>query len=337
MIVADFQHRHAGHCETGVTSSLLRHYGLELSEPMALGLSASLTFVHFPLIKVGGFPLTTYRMPPGSVYGGLRKALRLRMRTQRFRAVEPAMTALDAELSAGRPVGLQTSVYWLPYFPPEMRFHFNAHNLIVYGKDGDDYLVSDPVFDQPQRCPSADLRKARFTRGIFAPKGLLYYPQTVAPDFDLRRAARRAIRKTWRMMLHTPVRFVGVRAIEMLARHIETLDRRNPDLRWQRLYVGNIIRMQEEIGTGGGGFRFMYAAFLQELGEKLGDAQLRELSQQMTACGDTWRRFALQGALFARKRDGVTTALLAARLRDCAVAERQVFEGLKAWSKSQAA
>src|SRR3546814_3394163 len=90
-------------------------------------------------------------MPPGSVYGGLRKALHLKMNKRRFRTVERAMLALDVELAIGRPVGLQTSVYWLPYFPPEMRFHFNAHNLVVYGKDGDDYLISDPVFDQPQR------------------------------------------------------------------------------------------------------------------------------------------------------------------------------------------
>jgi hypothetical protein len=335
VIVKNFEHRHAGHCETGVTSSLLRHYGIELSEPMVLGLSAALTFFHFPFVKVGGFPITAYRMPPGRVYGGLCKALRLSMRKRRFRDADAATAALDAELAAGRPVGLQTSVYWLPYFPPEMRFHFNAHNLIVYGKDGDDYLISDPVFDQPQRCPSADLRKARFARGTFAPKGLMYQPQDLAPDFDLRSAAHAAIAKTWKMMLHTPLPYVGVRAIERLARELDELDRRKPDVRWQRLYVGNIIRMQEEIGTGGGGFRFMYAAFLQELGERLADATLLDISRQMTACGDAWRQFALHGALFARKKPDITPATLAAKLRDCATQERAVYEALKRWSKTR--
>ena len=75
MIVNTFQHRHAGHCESGVTANLLSFYGLKLSEPMALGLSGTLTFAHLPFVKVGGFPLTTYRMPPGSVYKGLRKPL----------------------------------------------------------------------------------------------------------------------------------------------------------------------------------------------------------------------------------------------------------------------
>src|SRR3546814_17873897 len=102
---------------------------------MALGLSSALTFAYFPFVKVGGFPLTTYRMPPGSVYGGLRKALHLKMNKRRFRTVERAMLALDVELAIGRPVGLQTSVYWLPYFPPEMSFTFTSEARLV-GKEG---------------------------------------------------------------------------------------------------------------------------------------------------------------------------------------------------------
>lgn len=331
MIVPNFQHRHAGHCESGVTASLLTHYGLPISEPMVFGLSASLTFVHLPFVKIGGFPLTAYRMLPGSIYKGLRTALGLRMQTQKFNDEDAAMQALDQQLAAGHPVGLQASVYWLPYFPPDMRFHFNAHNMIVYGKDGDDYLVSDPVFDQPQRCPAKDLRKARFTQGTFAPKGLIYYPASFKTDFDFDfdRAVRRAIKKTWRMMLYTPVPFVGVGAIRRLANSIERLPQKHPDPRYARLYVGNIIRMQEEIGTGGGGFRFMYAAFLQEAGKKLDNALLLEAATMMTATGDGWREFALMGAQFGRKKEEITCATLAAKLRQCADQEEAVYRKLK--------
>lgn len=37
-----FQH---AHCESGVTTNLLRHYGIEISEPMAFGIGAGL-FLH---------------------------------------------------------------------------------------------------------------------------------------------------------------------------------------------------------------------------------------------------------------------------------------------------
>lgn len=329
MNVPGFQHRHAGHCETGVTSGLLTHYGLPMSEPMAFGLSASLTFVHIPMVKVGGFPLTAYRMLPGSVYKGLRGALGLQMRRQRYRDAAAAMSDLDSQLAQGRPVGLQTSVFWLPYFPPDMRFHFNAHNLVVYGKEGDDYLVSDPVFEHPQRCASADLAKARFAEGAFAPRGLMYYPERFEKNFDLERATRAAIRKTWRMMLHTPIPLVGVRAIRGLASRIEKLPMKYPDRRWQGLYIGNIVRMQEEIGTGGGGFRFIYAAFLQEAGTALNQPLLLEAAGLMTAAGDAWRRFALAGAQFSRRKNEVDCAQLAARLRESADAEEQVYRLLK--------
>ena len=91
-------------------------------------------------------------------------------------------------LAQGKVVGLQTSVYWLPYFPPEMRFHFNAHNLLVYGKEGNDYLISDPVFESPMRCAADDLNRSRFAKGVLAPKGLLYTLKTFSskpiPNFS---------------------------------------------------------------------------------------------------------------------------------------------------------
>lgn len=335
MMVENFRHRHAGHCESGVTSTLLSHYGLELSEPMALGLSASMTFAHIPFVKVGGFPLTAYRMPPGSVYKGLRKAIGLKMARQRFRDPQAAMAALDAELAQGRPVALQTSVYWLPYLPMEMRFHFNAHNIIVYGKDGDDYLVSDPVFDQPQRCPSADLQKARFARGVFAPKGLQYQPLSFDKSFDLAAAVRRAVGRTWKMMLYAPVPMVGVRAIRRLSRQIRDFDRRMPDVRMQRLFIGNIVRMQEEIGTGGGGFRFMYSAFLEEAAEKLDQPALRAASATMTEAGDQWRQFALLGAQFSRKKE-VSLSQIADAMTAVAQTEERAYRQLKDWSKGRA-
>jgi hypothetical protein len=122
------------------------------------------------------------------------------MHREKFDA-EAGMRALDAHLAAGRPVGAQSSVFWLPYFPPPLRFHFNAHNLIVYGKDGGDYLISDPVFEHPQRCGADDLAKARFAKGALAPKGLLFYPEKLPASVDYARLVPRAIRKTVKFWL----------------------------------------------------------------------------------------------------------------------------------------
>lgn len=326
--IVAFQHRHAGHCETGVTSGLLRHAGLELSEPMALGLSSALTFAHLPFIKIGGLPLTSYRMPPGAVYKGLASRLGFKLRKQKFGSPQEGMRVLDAHLAAGRAVGAQSSVFWLPYFPPTMRFHFNAHNLIVYGREGGEYLISDPVFEHPQRCPSPDLAKARFVKGALAPKGLLYWPEGVPAQIDYARAVPKAIRKTVNMMLRSPLPIVGVWAIRRLANKILKLEAGDP--RYARLFVGQIVRMQEEIGTGGGGFRFMYAAFLQEAGERLGNEKLKAASVNMTATGDAWRAFALAGAKFVKDKTRADYAGLSVALNACADREEAVYRELLA-------
>ncbi len=308
-------------------SSLLRHYGLDISEPMALGLASGLTFVHIPLVKVGGFPLTAYRMWPGAIIKGLQKSLGIKMTLKRYSSPEAGMADLDAHLERGEVVGLQTSLYWLPYFPSEMRFHFNAHNLIVFGKEGDDYLISDPVFEHTVRCPSADLQKARFTKGVFAPKGLLYYPSQLPSNLDLVKPINRAIRKTAFSMVSIPLPFMGVRGIRSLTKQLRKLSR-DSDPRYGRLFIGNVIRMQEEIGTGGAGFRFMYASFLQEAAKITGNDRYQQASERMSTIGDQWREFALDGANYVRKRENVDLIQIADKLAICAAGEDDLFRFL---------
>lgn len=322
--IAAFQHRHAAHCESGVTANLMTHHGVPMSEAMAFGLASALSFAYLPFVKLTGFPLIAYRMPPKFILKGVTGALGTRFHFETFREPAAGMRRLDELLGQGKVVGLQTSVFWLPYFPENMRFHFNAHNLVVYGKEGDDYLISDPVAELPQRCAYADLQKARFAKGALAPKGLLYYPDRIDAVTVSAAMLRKAIRKTTRIMLG-PIPIVGVRGMRMLARKVAGLDRSEFALN----YVGHIVRMQEEIGTGGAGFRFLYAAFLQEAAAITGIAELQRLSERMVEIGDGWREFALKAARMIRGREPFEPARLAQMLHDQANAEEAFYRALK--------
>jgi len=323
--MSSFQHHHAAHCESGVISNLLRHHGVPMTESLAFGLSSALSFAYLPFVKLSGLPLIAYRMPPKSIIKGLLAPLAMRFRFETFRNAAAGQARLDELLAAGKVVGLQTSVYWLPYFPPDMRFHFNAHNLLVYGKSGDEYLVSDPVFEEPVRCPSADLARARFAKGVLAPKGLLYYPESIGRRDITPDALRKAIRKTCRMML-APVPIAGVRGMRLLAKKVARLRR---DDAHTAAYIGHIVRMQEEIGTGGAGFRFIYAAFLQEAAQLAGMPQLSAFSDRLTAIGDGWRAFALKAARMVKGREPVDPLVIAAKLREQADLEEAFFRDLK--------
>ncbi len=324
----EFQHKHYAHCESGVVTSLLSHHGLSLSEPMVFGLAGGLTFAYLPFIKINGMPLLSYRMYPRSIIGGIQRRLGVKFQSKTYRSQAEAMAELDRFIAGGRAVGLQTSAYWLPYFPPEMRFQFNMHNLIVFGKENGEFLVSDPVADHVVRILPEDLQKARFAKGTMAPHGYLYYPTVVPAAIDLKKTIPLAIRKTVNMMLHAPLIF-GLRGIFFMADRIENLQGRK-DIRYIKLFLGHIVRMQEEIGTGGGGFRFMYAAFLQEAADVLQSQALREASLKMTDAGDQWRQFALACAKAIKNREGaIDLAAIAGLLRTCGNVEKEVYLLLK--------
>lgn len=146
---------------------------------------------------------------------------------------------------------------------------------------------------------------------------------------NLEAAIRKAIKRTVHMMLYAPVPFIGVKGIRCLARKIERLDP-HTDSRSVRLFLGHIVRMQEEIGTGVGGFLFMYAAFLQEAGRLLGSSPLGEASRMMTEAGDLWRRFALACAKACKSKTADFDVVEIARLlRTCAAREQLVYSHLK--------
>jgi hypothetical protein len=324
-----FQHQHAAHCESGVIASLLRHEGIDISEAMAFGLSSALSFAYLPFIKMGGMPLIAYRMPPRFIIKGLAKPFNAKFIFEKFGKPQAGMERLNELVAQGKVVGLQTSVYWLPYFPTDMRFHFNGHNLLVYGRDGDDYLISDPVFETTVRCPSTDLQRARFAKGVLAPKGLLYYPQQIGKSSVESDVVLAAIRKNCKIMLG-PIPIVGIRGMRMLANKIRKLPNDASDT---KAFVGHIIRMQEEIGTGGAGFRFLYAAFLQEAAQITGRTQFSQLADELTQIGDGWRAFALATARMVKGRDPVNSAKLADLLLGQASAEHKYFKALMAAAK----
>ena len=313
-------------------ASLLTHAGLPMSEPMAFGLASGLAFAYLPIVKLSGMPLIAYRMPPKHLIKTLSKRLGARLHSRTFGNPEQGRLALDAALDGGRLAGLQSSVFWLPYFPPEMRFHFNAHNLLAYGREGNDYLLSDPVFEEPVRCASEDLQKARFAKGALAAKGLMYWLDDVPLEQDWERLIRTSVLSTTRILDGMPLPWIGIRGIQHLAQRIAKLD--PAQSKYNRLYLTHIVRMQEEIGTGGAGFRFMYASFLQEAGDKLGDASLREASTQLTAIGDDWRQFASACVRASRNKTATPDfALIATSLQAIALQERALMKELGAWVK----
>lgn len=329
-MIIDFRHRQAAHCENGVTSNLLKHYGVDISEAMAFGLGSGIFFVYLPFLKLNGLPVTSYRPLPGLVFKRTAAHLGIKICRKKFRDKEESMKALDKVLASGIPVGLQVGVFHLTYFPRPYRFHFNAHNIVVFGKENGRYLISDPVMETPETMTYAELMRARWARGVFQPKGHMYYPVKTPSQVDLAGPIIKAIRKSCRDMLSIPGPLLGVRGIRYLSKEVKKWPERLGEKR-AALNLGQVIRMQEEIGTGGAGFRFIYAAFLQEASRILNHNRLGELSRCMTECGDRWRDFAVIAGRIIKNRSGEfeSYSAMSEILSEVAEREKIIFSELK--------
>jgi len=296
----DFEHNQSAHCENGVVSNLMRYNGFEVSEPMVFGIGSGLLYCYIPFLMVNHAPAITYRAMPGFIFKRFAKRVGIRIKREKFKNKAEAKTRLDENLKRDNPVGLQVGVYGLLYFPDEYRFHFNAHNLVVYGKEDDTYMISDPVMETVTTLTDKQLEKVRFAKGAFAPNGHMYYPIEFPKELNLKKAIVKGIKHTCRDML-APVSFVGAKGIRKIAKLIRKWPKKK-GTKVANHYLGQIVRMQEEIGTGGGGFRYIYAAFLQESSKVLKNERLSELSKEMTQIGDLWRDFAVDASRIYKNR-----------------------------------
>jgi hypothetical protein len=323
-----FPHRQSAHCESGVVANMLTAAGCEMSEPMAFGLSSSLTFAYLPMVKMAGLPLVAYRGLPGSIRRGVERVVGGRWEARTYSDPERGMAEMDAAIDRGRPVGVQTGIYWLPYVPEDMRFHFNAHNLVVSHRDGADYIVSDPVFPDVNRCDRASLKTARFVRGVMAPHGRMYWLEEAPKSVDHARIVPIAVRRNAKLMLAPVFPMVGINGIRHVGRMFRRMGEDAGAGERLKALLGHVVRMQEEIGTGGAGFRFLYAAFLKESAERLDRKDLADAATALTDVGDEWRRFALEATKMCRGRMKMDMSLIERRLNDVADREDRLWRSL---------
>lgn len=330
----DFNHIQSAHCENGVTTNLLQHVGInEITEPLAFGIGAGLFFIYIPFLKVNNGPAFSFRTMPGLIFKRTCKSLEIPVVRKKFSSPDKAMRHLDELLLADKPVGCQVGVYYLTYFPKEYRFHFNAHNIVVFGKEGDEYLISDPVMEDVTRLTSYELERVRFAKGPLAPKGQIYYPgdNAIKPSEEtIAKAIKNGIKRNTKMMLHVPGGIAGIGGIRYTGKLVSGW-RDKYGVKKAGQYLAQLVRMQEEIGTGGGGFRFIYAAFLQQAHKYHNIDELLSASEEFTKAGDLWRSAAIQSAGIYKGRITAQSDfdIIRDQLMDIAEIEKQAFRKLE--------
>jgi len=331
----NFEHRSAAHCEAGVVSNLLNFYGYKLSEPMVFGVGAGLFFANMPFVPYKGNMMKfSFRSLPGAIFYHTMKNLQIKVKVKtRFVNKEKAMKEVDKLLAQGIPVGNVVGLYFLPYTP--LRIHFNAHHLCVIGKEGDEYTVSDPTVAAIQKLSSNQLKKVRFSRGMFSPQGKMYWIKEKPVGLpDMRAAIIKGIKTTCKNMIGIPLLPLGVRGIVLLSKQIRRIEAKYGE-QDALFFLATLLQSMEEFGTGGAGFRFLYSAFLYEAADVLDKPDMKNFATEMTKIGDLWRFFALECGRKFKNRSNESCNELADRVVEIAAKEQEFFLTLRKYIKTE--
>lgn len=275
------------HCETTALGVLLRHEGIDLSEPMLFGLGSGLSFIYWDS-KAMGFPFLGGRIKPFELTRNLAAVLGLELLVEETTSARKAWRNVAAPIDAGRPVGLQLDSYHLDYFSTKV--HFGGHVVAMYGYDEKDaHLVDTAPQGGAVSTSLAALARARAERGpmtarhrsftLTAPGGLTSPREGIIP----------AIKTCAEAFLNPPIANLGHRGIEKTAKQVPKWLRRgdNPREDLTRAAV-----LMEKAGTGGALFRNLYRDFLAECLQLIDSSHLRTGHSLYAEAATLWTQVA---------------------------------------------
>jgi hypothetical protein len=272
-------HRPGRHCGSSAIRDVLEFHGVVMSEACCFGLGAGLgiTYVETPgsdtpfivHVRSMGFEEKVFN------------TLNVPFSWSSYIDKDSANAGLYKALNEHRPALLLTDIYHLPYFGTST--HFPGHAIVAWFHDeeGDEVLVSDTERRELIAVPAPNLADARFsTAPPFIHHGNLFAPRSINTRVTPERV-RQAIFDN-ACALANGNRFNGLAALDTW---VEALPRWGADenWRWSLRFAYQVI---EKRGTGGAGFRAMYAGFLEEAGSMLPavhDANLVDLMQGAAA------------------------------------------------------
>jgi hypothetical protein len=281
--VKDIDPRGLQHCETTALGVLLRHEGLDLSEPMLFGLGSGLSFIYWDS-KSMPFPFLGGRVKPFELTRNLSARLGLTLLTEETASPRRAWENVATQIDAGRPVGLQLDCYHLDYF--HTKVHFGGHVVAMYGYDDHDaYLVDTDQQGGAVRTSRSTLALARAERGPMTAKNRSFTITlpTHAPSWQTQIIP--AIKDCAEAFLTAPITNLGHRGIEKAAKQLPKWLTRTTNPQQD---LPQAALLMEKGGTGGALFRALYRDFLNECTHLIDNDNLHTAHKLYTEAALLW-------------------------------------------------
>jgi len=322
-VIPTIEPRGMQHCETTTLGVLLRHHGIDLSEPMLFGLGSGLSFIYWDS-KHLDFPFLGGRVKPFELTRNLASRLQVELRVHETTSPRKAWETVAASVDAGCPVGLQLDSYHLDYFQPKV--HFGGHIVAMYGYDAQvAYLVDTDQHGGAVVTSLRSLAAARAARGPMAAKHRSFTLSVPAGPLRLPELIIPAITACADAFLNPPIANLGYRGLEKASRLVRTWLQRahNP-----RRDLPQAAFLMEKAGTGGALFRRLYRDFLAECTHLLPSRHLRTGHELYAEAATVWTQVAALITKAGESGDAQCLAQAGDLLRDLSRIERDAMEAL---------
>ncbi len=272
------------HCSSTAIADLVRFHGFDWSEDFCFG--------------VGGGLGITYLKTPQASPTRLLHTRSLGYEKRFFNAIGvndfswlSAATVQESEqqlitaLDENRPALLLTDIYYLHYFNSSS--HFPGHGVIAWGYNKDDnfFQVTDTERENLETVSFEKMKKARVSQILpFISNGDFYAPKHLNKPNDLKSLCQQAIKENASRLLSSTDKSTGFSALQTLIDDFNEWEH-SDDWQWNCRFAYQTI---EKRGTGGCGFRKMYARFLGEASQYLDSIKTLRLEDKMQKSAQSW-------------------------------------------------
>ena len=283
--VKDFKPFEGQHCETTATGSLLKHLGIELSEPLLFGIGEGLGYIFWKM-KTMESPFLGGRIKPDVLTQNIARNLNLKLEVKETGSVQKAWENIKIPLDQNVPVALKLDCYYLDYF--RIKFHFAGHYVAMYGYDENfAYLVDTMATGSIVKTSLQSLELARKEKGPMSSKNLSYTISSKGEDFDLKETILQAIKNNSKDYLNPAISNIGYKGIYKTSKEIKKWFKESKNIESE---FKSAAELMEGGGTGGSLFRNLYRDFLKESYELLQIERIEKAYRIFGEVADQWKK-----------------------------------------------
>lgn len=284
-LIEKWVHRPGKHCATSALSDISYFFGVNFSEPLCLGLGCGLGFFYIKGDRLS--PSRTFHTRTATLEPNFFRSLDIKFGWHVDPDSDKSLAEVFSFIDRGIPVILQSDIYYIDYYKSST--HFTGHVVTVWGYDDEKEIVwlADTQWEGLQELSYASLKKA-WTAQVF-PYYLEnnYFPVRLDVPFrPLEQAIPLAMRQQALDLLGEDREgsMAGIPGMKTLVSDISGWSSVQ-DLDWCARFSYQVI---ERRGTGGSGFRLLYADFLREAEEINPTLKSHSFSARMRQITGDW-------------------------------------------------